>query len=129
MDRIENGRSTGVWASDLAENSPLVLARWGPRGKRRAMTSATCMPGERPVPLSERERRADRLGELLERIAELRVEAALQGAPRLTGEEIAAMALAVADAEGLDAVSIRRVASELGVGTMTLYSYVRPRTS
>jgi len=33
-------------------------------------------------------------------------------------------AIAVADAEGLDAVSMRRVAKELRVGTMTLYSYV-----
>jgi len=88
------------------------------------MTSATCMPGVRPVPLSERERRPDRLYELLERMADRRVETALQSAQRLTREEIAAMALAVADADGLDAVSIRRVASELGVGTMTLYYYV-----
>jgi AcrR family transcriptional regulator len=35
-----------------------------------------------------------------------------------------ASAIAVADAEGLDAVSMRRVAAELGVGTMSLYRYV-----
>ncbi|MFI7602824.1 TetR/AcrR family transcriptional regulator [Actinoplanes sp. NPDC049681] len=33
-------------------------------------------------------------------------------------------AIAVADAEGLDAVSMRRVAQELGVVPMTLYTYV-----
>jgi AcrR family transcriptional regulator len=33
-------------------------------------------------------------------------------------------ALALADREGFDAVSMRRVAAELGWGTMTLYSYV-----
>nr|SBO99565.1 Transcriptional regulator, TetR family [Nonomuraea gerenzanensis] len=35
-----------------------------------------------------------------------------------------AAAIAVADAEGLDAVSIRRVATELGARAMTLYSYI-----
>ena len=33
-------------------------------------------------------------------------------------------AVAIADAGGLDAVSMRSVASELGVGTMTLYRYI-----
>ena len=37
------------------------------------------------------------------------------------------MVLALAYAEGLDAVSMRRVASELGVGTMTLCYYVATR--
>jgi AcrR family transcriptional regulator len=43
----------------------------------------------------------------------------------LTRDEIARAALAIADAETLEALSMRRVASELGVGTMTLYYYVR----
>jgi AcrR family transcriptional regulator len=47
--------------------------------------------------------------------------------PRLTREEIASVALALADAEGFEAVSMRRVASELGVGTMTLYYYVETK--
>jgi AcrR family transcriptional regulator len=46
---------------------------------------------------------------------------------RLTREEIADVALRVADAEGLEAVSMRRIAGELGVGTMTLYYYVRTK--
>jgi AcrR family transcriptional regulator len=37
---------------------------------------------------------------------------------------IAAAAVALADAEGLDAVTMRRVAAELGLGTMSLYNYV-----
>jgi AcrR family transcriptional regulator len=45
--------------------------------------------------------------------------------PRHTREQIANAALAIADREGFDAVSMRRVASELGAGTMTLYHYVR----
>jgi AcrR family transcriptional regulator len=42
-------------------------------------------------------------------------------------DEIAAVAIRVADAEGLDAVSMRRVAKELGAGTMSLYHYVRDK--
>ncbi|MCP2353896.1 AcrR family transcriptional regulator [Nonomuraea thailandensis] len=44
--------------------------------------------------------------------------------PVLTREAIVATAIAVADAEGLDAVSIRRVATELDARAMTLYSYI-----
>jgi AcrR family transcriptional regulator len=44
--------------------------------------------------------------------------------PRFSREQIAAAALAIADAEGFDAVSIRRVAAELGAGTMSLYRYI-----
>ncbi|MCK2217876.1 TetR/AcrR family transcriptional regulator [Actinomadura sp. ATCC 31491] len=44
--------------------------------------------------------------------------------PALTREAIVAAAIALADAEGLAAVSIRRVAAELGARTMTLYSYI-----
>jgi AcrR family transcriptional regulator len=47
--------------------------------------------------------------------------------PRYTREQIAAAALAVADAEGIEAVSMRRVAAELGAGTMTIYHYVRTK--
>jgi AcrR family transcriptional regulator len=39
--------------------------------------------------------------------------------------DIAEAAIAVADTEGIDAVSMRRVARELGLGTMSLYHYVR----
>jgi AcrR family transcriptional regulator len=46
---------------------------------------------------------------------------------RFTREEIADAALKIADAEGIDAVSMRRVAGELGAGTMTLYHYVRTK--
>ncbi|MEW9553017.1 TetR/AcrR family transcriptional regulator [Nonomuraea sp. NPDC050783] len=44
--------------------------------------------------------------------------------PALTREAIVAAAIAIADAEGLAAVSIRRVATELGARAMTLYSYI-----
>jgi AcrR family transcriptional regulator len=47
--------------------------------------------------------------------------------PRYTREQIAAVALGLADREGMDAVSMRRIALELGAGTMTLYHYVRTK--
>ena len=42
-------------------------------------------------------------------------------------ESIAAAAIAIGDAEGFKAISMRRVAAELGAGTMTLYHYVRTK--
>ncbi|MGO4423231.1 TetR/AcrR family transcriptional regulator, partial [Streptomyces sp. MCAF7] len=42
----------------------------------------------------------------------------------LTLERIVTAAIAVADAEGLAAVSMRRLSAELGTGTMSLYRYV-----
>jgi AcrR family transcriptional regulator len=47
--------------------------------------------------------------------------------PRLTREAIAKAALAIADTEGFDEVSMRRVARKLAAGTMTLYHYVRTK--
>jgi len=47
--------------------------------------------------------------------------------PRLTREQIAQTALAIADAEGFAAVSMRRVATALDAGTMTLYYYVKTK--
>jgi AcrR family transcriptional regulator len=47
--------------------------------------------------------------------------------PRLSREKIAAVALTLADREGFAAVSMRRVAQELKVGTMSLYYYVKTK--
>ncbi|WP_328385127.1 TetR/AcrR family transcriptional regulator [Streptomyces sp. NBC_00400] len=44
--------------------------------------------------------------------------------PGLTLERIVTTAVAVADSDGLGALSMRRVATDLGVGTMSLYRYV-----
>jgi AcrR family transcriptional regulator len=44
--------------------------------------------------------------------------------PSLTLDEIVRVAIAVADRDGIDGLSMRRVAGELGVGTMSLYRYV-----
>ncbi|WP_370106807.1 TetR/AcrR family transcriptional regulator [Streptacidiphilus sp. BW17] len=42
-------------------------------------------------------------------------------------ESIVDAAVALADAEGVEAVSMRRIASELSVGTMSLYRYVETK--
>jgi AcrR family transcriptional regulator len=47
-------------------------------------------------------------------------------APR-SRDDIAEAAIAVADADGIEAVSMRRIAAELGLGTMSLYHYVRSK--
>lgn len=44
--------------------------------------------------------------------------------PGLTLDRIVSKAIEVADAEGLAAVSMRRLSTELGTGTMSLYRYV-----
>ena len=45
----------------------------------------------------------------------------------MSREKIAAAALRIADAEGFASVSMRRIAQEMGVGTMSLYYYVRTK--
>jgi AcrR family transcriptional regulator len=44
--------------------------------------------------------------------------------PRHDRAEIASAAVRIADAEGLDGLTMRRVAAELGMATMTLYNYL-----
>ena len=46
---------------------------------------------------------------------------------QLTHERIAEAALELVDRDGLDRLSMRRLAEELGVGTMTLYGYFRSK--
>ncbi|MFI7451644.1 TetR/AcrR family transcriptional regulator [Nonomuraea sp. NPDC049714] len=47
-----------------------------------------------------------------------------KGKPDLSVDRIVRAAIEVADADGLQALSMRRVAERLGVGTMSLYTYV-----
>ena len=47
--------------------------------------------------------------------------------PSLSVDAIVTAAVALADAEGVDAVSMRRIAAELGAGTMSLYRYVETK--
>jgi AcrR family transcriptional regulator len=48
--------------------------------------------------------------------------------PSLSPQRIAAAAVALADAEGLNAVSMNKVAAEFGVSAMALYRYVPGKT-
>ena len=78
----------------------------------------------------KRRDREDRARERRERAAERREQQRLRGRGRarsrrpLSTEAIVAAGLRVADTDGVDAVSMRRIASELGVGTMSLYHHV-----
>jgi AcrR family transcriptional regulator len=47
--------------------------------------------------------------------------------PRFTRDDITATAMRIADSDGFDALSMRRLAAELDAGTMTLYHYVRTK--
>ncbi|GAB2836926.1 TetR/AcrR family transcriptional regulator [Lentzea nigeriaca] len=47
-----------------------------------------------------------------------------RGKPDLSVDRIVQAGIALADADGLKALSMRRVAESLGVGTMSLYTYV-----
>ncbi len=66
----------------------------------------------------------DQVGEQVAQLVWLRDEPASRR-PAHTRADIARAALDIADSEGFDAVSMRKVAQRLGAGTMTLYHYVR----
>jgi len=58
----------------------------------------------------------------------MRPERAAAGRPAgHSRDEITAAAVAIADREGLDAVSMRRVAADLGTGAASLYRYLQTR--
>jgi len=58
----------------------------------------------------------------------MRPEHAATGRPaKRSREEITAAAIAIADQDGLDAVSMRRIAAALGTGAASLYRYVDTR--
>jgi AcrR family transcriptional regulator len=48
-------------------------------------------------------------------------------APTLRSEDLARGGLKIIDREGLEGLSMRRLASEAGIGTMTLYGYFRDK--
>jgi AcrR family transcriptional regulator len=85
------------------------------------MPSATPSPDDEPVTPSQAR---SSLELSLELLWEGRPPAAKGPKPGLTLNQIVTMAVELADADGLEALSMRRLARELGVGTMTLYRYV-----
>jgi AcrR family transcriptional regulator len=54
-------------------------------------------------------------------------DASTAGRPALTREAVVARAIEIGTAEGLEAVSLRRLAQELGVTPMALYRHVRDK--
>ncbi len=49
--------------------------------------------------------------------------------PTLTREQIVAAAITLVDREGLDALSMRKLAAELGMGPMSLYYHVKDKSA
>jgi AcrR family transcriptional regulator len=55
----------------------------------------------------------------------MRAEKSTRGpAPQHSREQIAEVAIEIADADGIDAASVRNIAKRLGTGVMTLYRYL-----
>ncbi|MBB6099534.1 AcrR family transcriptional regulator [Deinobacterium chartae] len=48
--------------------------------------------------------------------------------PKIALEQIVTASVALADRNGLEAISMRKVAAELGVGTMSLYTYITSKS-
>jgi AcrR family transcriptional regulator len=69
----------------------------------------------------------ERLGARLESVELWMRQEPGQRQARFTRSELAQAAIHIVDAHGLDALSMRRLATELGAGTMTLYHYVRTK--
>lgn len=114
-------------SSTLYESQPVLSGSGVFRHKERAMADEDPWAVLPPFGLSARDQR--------EREREQRIHAHVsrhrehgRQLPRrdrgLTREEIVAIAIAIADAEGVDAISMRRIARELSVGVMSLYWYV-----
>jgi AcrR family transcriptional regulator len=84
-------------------------------------------PALPPLGLSAREQREREREKHIHAHIRKHRERGAQPRPRdrgLTREEIVSTAMAVADAEGVEAISMRRIARELGAGVMSLYWHV-----
>jgi AcrR family transcriptional regulator len=119
-------------APDRAERAEERARRAGERATERVerATEHAAEQVERAAERAEREverarqqveRSRDKAGEML---IWFRDEPAARR-PSHSRAEIARAAIEIADSKGFEAVSMRRVAQELGAGTMTLYHYVR----
>jgi DNA-binding transcriptional regulator YhcF (GntR family) len=111
-DRVPSTRQiTREWSVAMA-TATRVLATLRNEGLVQSAPGAGTVVAERPAapPRTERARRG--------RTPEI----------TLTTERIVAAAVAIADVEGLAALSMRRVAVDLGVATMALYRHVPSKT-
>jgi AcrR family transcriptional regulator len=76
------------------------------------------------IALRPGDRRAERLRAHIQEDVKRGARHIPRRAAALSREEIVRVAIAVADAEGADAISMRRIARELNAGTMSLYWHV-----
>jgi AcrR family transcriptional regulator len=90
----------------------------GPAGGRRLPPQASPDDLWPPLPTGPGQPRPDRRDDPAGRRGRDRVR------PRLSREEIIDAAIAIADAEGAEALSMRRIAQVLRAGTMSLYWHV-----
>ncbi|MEU9019840.1 TetR/AcrR family transcriptional regulator C-terminal domain-containing protein [Actinomadura sp. NPDC048394] len=115
----------------MAESSePPERDRERPEQAERSQQTEQRERAERPQQRERAERPQQReRGERRERARPNDVWARPRGGrrPKLTREAIVDKAIEIADAEGLEAVSIRRVASELGVRAMSLYTHIEAK--
>jgi AcrR family transcriptional regulator len=77
--------------------------------------------------IAEQAERLDRAGDRLASIDLWMRSLGATRKPRFTHDDVRVAAMRIADAEGIDALSMRRVAAELDAPTMTLYHYVRTK--
>jgi AcrR family transcriptional regulator len=117
MSPRSNSGSTEQRAARAAERAEQAAERAAQKVERATERAA------REVEKAQRqvERSRDMAGEAL---VWFRDEPAARR-PSHSRAEIARAAIEIADSEGFEAVSMRRVAQRLGAGTMTLYHYVR----
>nr|WNW42000.1 TetR/AcrR family transcriptional regulator C-terminal domain-containing protein [Streptomyces sp. Li-HN-5-13] len=116
-DRVPSTREiTRRWNVAMA-TATKVLAELRGRGLVRAVPGVGTVVAGSPAPDPSPPRPGG---------APARAAAPRRPAPEgvLTAERIVAAAVAVADGEGLEALSMRRVAAELDVATMSLYRHV-----
>lgn len=108
-DRVPSARQiTAEWGVAIA-TATKVLATLRAEGLVEAVRGVGTVVAERdrPTEPARRERRPR------------------PAAAEPTREQVVRHAMALADAEGLDAVSMRRLATEFGLATMSLYRFVR----
>ncbi|MFJ9447087.1 TetR/AcrR family transcriptional regulator C-terminal domain-containing protein [Kitasatospora sp. NPDC101235] len=127
-------RITQEWGVAMA-TATKVLNRLREEGLVRAVPGVGTVVAGKPAPAAARAREPRRAQQQVSEPAsqpEVRPVAQPVGGRRvrvggerdLTRERIVATAVRVADEEGLAALSMRRVATELGVATMSLYRHV-----
>lgn len=109
----------GARAAEKAEEAGERAARQAAQAAERAEQA-----GERAATEAMRAAERARGGGEFEPLVWFRREPSARR-PSHSRADIARAAMEIADSEGFEAVSMRRVAQRLGAGTMTLYHYVR----